>query len=132
MASDEASEERSQEKVDAAAAEGDDAKEAPVPERVRCHLSGLSPVQYIGAKLRTTLVVVAVREASRGARAVCGVGRRDAETLPAQAQVGNSPTYCVERKLGKGGFGQVYVGRRSGVPPAVGRAETTGPGAYQV
>jgi hypothetical protein len=33
--SDEASEERSQEKVDAAAAEGDDAKEAPVPERVR-------------------------------------------------------------------------------------------------
>jgi hypothetical protein len=35
MASDEASEERSQEKVDAAAAEGDDAKEAPVPERVR-------------------------------------------------------------------------------------------------
>jgi hypothetical protein len=38
----------------------------------------------------------------------------------------------VERKLGKGGFGQVYVGRRSGVPPAVGRAETTGPGAYQV
>ena len=132
MASDEASEERSQEKVDAAAAEGDDAKEAPVPERVRCHLSGLSPVQFLGANLRATLVVVAWRAASRGARAVCGAGKRDAETLPAQAQVGNSPTYCVERKLGKGGFGQVYVGRRSGVPPAVGRAETTGPGAYQV
>jgi hypothetical protein len=38
--SDEASEERSQEKVDAAAAaEGDDAKEAPVPERVRARLA---------------------------------------------------------------------------------------------
>jgi len=77
-------------------------------------------------------VVGVGRAASRGAQAVCGAQKCDAETLPAQAQVGNSPTYCVERKLGKGGFGQVYVGRRSGVPPAVGRAETTGPGAYQV
>lgn len=29
-----------------------------------------------------------------------------------QCQVGGSPPYIVERKLGKGGFGQVYVGRR--------------------
>ena len=29
-----------------------------------------------------------------------------------QVQVGNSPIYKTERKLGKGGFGQVYVGRR--------------------
>ena len=26
--------------------------------------------------------------------------------------MGGSPEYIVERKLGKGGFGQVYVGRR--------------------
>ena len=29
-----------------------------------------------------------------------------------QVKVGNSPVYKIERKLGKGGFGQVYVGRR--------------------
>ncbi|MQM02474.1 hypothetical protein Taro_035236 [Colocasia esculenta] len=32
--------------------------------------------------------------------------------LPEKVQIGNSPTYKLERKLGKGGFGQVYVGRR--------------------
>jgi len=32
--------------------------------------------------------------------------------VPERAQVGGSPVYIVERKLGKGGFGQVYVGRR--------------------
>jgi hypothetical protein len=31
-----------------------------------------------------------------------------------QVQVGGSPMYRVDRKLGKGGFGQVYVGRRVG------------------
>ncbi|KAI5651244.1 hypothetical protein M9H77_37249 [Catharanthus roseus] len=33
--------------------------------------------------------------------------------IPERVQVGGSPVYRVERKLGKGGFGQVYVGRRS-------------------
>eukprot|EP00798_Chlamydomonas_sp_ICE-L_P015695 gene15695-21804_t len=33
--------------------------------------------------------------------------------LPEKVQVGGLPEYWVERKLGKGGFGQVYVGRRS-------------------
>ncbi|GFY97079.1 protein kinase family protein [Actinidia rufa] len=32
--------------------------------------------------------------------------------LPERVQVGGSPLYKIERKLGKGGFGQVYVGRR--------------------
>lgn len=32
--------------------------------------------------------------------------------MSVQVQVGNSPVYKTERKLGKGGFGQVYVGRR--------------------
>lgn len=30
-----------------------------------------------------------------------------------QCQVGGSPVYIVEKKLGKGGFGQVFVGRRA-------------------
>ena len=45
-----------------------------------------------------------------------------------QVQVGGSPLYRVERKLGKGGFGQVYVGRRLG---AVNSSERTGSGAVE-
>ncbi|KAK9862656.1 hypothetical protein WJX84_002187 [Apatococcus fuscideae] len=33
--------------------------------------------------------------------------------VPDKCQVGGSPLYLVEKKLGKGGFGQVYVGRRA-------------------
>lgn len=46
-----------------------------------------------------------------------------------QVQVGGSPLYRIERKLGKGGFGQVYVGRRVS-PTNVN--ERTGPGAVEV
>ncbi|OEL30985.1 Casein kinase I-like protein 2 [Dichanthelium oligosanthes] len=42
--------------------------------------------------------------------------------VPDTVQVGNSPKYRVDRKLGKGGFGQVYVGHRM----------ATGPGALEV
>ena len=44
-----------------------------------------------------------------------------------QVQVGNSPEYITDRKLGKGGFGQVYVGRR-----VSGGNARTGPDAYEV
>ena len=44
-----------------------------------------------------------------------------------QVQVGGSPVYKIERKLGKGGFGQVYVGRRLS-----GGSERTGPLAVEV
>lgn len=45
-----------------------------------------------------------------------------------QVQVGGSPLYKVDRKLGKGGFGQVFVGRRvSG-----GNDRATGSGAMEV
>ena len=44
-----------------------------------------------------------------------------------QVQVGNSPMYKTERKLGKGGFGQVYVGRR-----VTGGSERMGPDAIEV
>ena len=44
-----------------------------------------------------------------------------------QVQVGNSPVYKTERKLGKGGFGQVYVGRR-----VSGGSDRIGPDAIEV
>ncbi|KAL5707873.1 non-specific serine/threonine protein kinase [Ranunculus cassubicifolius] len=48
--------------------------------------------------------------------------------FPEKVQVGGSPQYKVERKLGKGGFGQVFVGRRiSG-----GTDRAMGPAAMEV
>ncbi|KAJ4745787.1 Casein kinase I-like protein [Rhynchospora pubera] len=47
--------------------------------------------------------------------------------VPERVQVGNSPEYITDRKLGKGGFGQVYVGRR-----VSGGTNRTGPDAYEV
>ena len=46
-----------------------------------------------------------------------------------QVQVEDSPMYKVERKLGKGGFGQVYVGRRVS---AVNTNDKAGAGAVEV
>ncbi|PON86858.1 GPCR kinase [Trema orientale] len=47
--------------------------------------------------------------------------------VPERVQVGNSPVYKTERKLGKGGFGQVYVGRR-----VSGGSDRTGADAIEV
>ena len=47
-----------------------------------------------------------------------------------QVQIGNSPTYRLDRKLGKGGFGQVYVGRRISAPSVSDR--TPGSNALEV
>uniref|UniRef100_A0A2K2B1Q3 non-specific serine/threonine protein kinase n=1 Tax=Populus trichocarpa TaxID=3694 RepID=A0A2K2B1Q3_POPTR len=49
--------------------------------------------------------------------------------IPDQVQVEDSPVYRVETKLGKGGFGQVYVGRRVS---AVNKNEKAGAGAVEV
>ena len=96
---DEVSEERSGDQP----AGDDDATTAPVPERVSI---GRDPV-IIPRKSRLNL---------DSQRVYLGKSRA-LLTSPdpshhSQAQVGGSPVYIVERKLGKGGFGQVYVGRR--------------------
>jgi hypothetical protein len=46
-----------------------------------------------------------------------------------QVQVGDSPLYKIEKKLGKGGFGQVYVGQRVSAGKLSLRI---GPGAVEV
>ncbi|XP_008797930.2 casein kinase 1-like protein HD16 isoform X3 [Phoenix dactylifera] len=50
--------------------------------------------------------------------------------FPERVQVGGSPLYKIERKLGKGGFGQVFVGRRVSVSGG-GSERTTGAGALE-
>ncbi|CAL0300455.1 unnamed protein product [Lupinus luteus] len=65
--------------------------------------------------------VNAMADASGGLSANKGVAPED-PVFPEKVQVGGSPMYKVERKLGKGGFGQVFVGRR----------ERAGPGAVEV
>ncbi|XP_062117921.1 casein kinase 1-like protein HD16 [Humulus lupulus] len=47
--------------------------------------------------------------------------------LPERVQIGNSPLYKLDRKLGKEGFGQVFVGRR-----VAGGIAGTGPDAFEV
>ncbi|XP_022843338.1 casein kinase 1-like protein HD16 [Olea europaea var. sylvestris] len=52
-----------------------------------------------------------------------------AAPLPERVQVGGSPMYRIEKKLGKGGFGQVCVGRR--ISGGISN-DRNGPGAIEV
>lgn len=66
--------------------------------------------------------------AEKGAEKLAAVEEEgSASPLPEKVQISNSPMYKLDRKLGKGGFGQVYVGRR--VTGGTGR---TGPDAFEV
>ncbi|KAG6414502.1 hypothetical protein SASPL_127304 [Salvia splendens] len=61
-----------------------------------------------------------------------GLGAEDEGStapIPERVQVGGSPAYRIDKKLGKGGFGQVYVGRRINPPNP---NERNGPGAVEV
>ncbi|CAL0320667.1 unnamed protein product [Lupinus luteus] len=91
---------------------------------------GLEPPKRNNAKKKEEVVPVtvavnvnvnAMADASGGLSANKGVAPED-PVFPEKVQVGGSPMYKVERKLGKGGFGQVFVGRR----------ERAGPGAVEV
>lgn len=73
----------------------------------------------------------AMADDSGGLSANKGVAPEDdniAAPFPDRVQVGGSPVYKVERKLGKGGFGQVFVGRRV----TGGNDRPSGPGATEV
>ncbi|KAL4355678.1 hypothetical protein AHAS_Ahas09G0010700 [Arachis hypogaea] len=65
----------------------------------------------------------------RSNKANAGEDEGSTAPLPEKIQVGGSPLYKLERKLGKGGFGQVYVGRRL---TGGNLNERTGPGAVEV
>ncbi|KAJ7951723.1 putative Casein kinase [Quillaja saponaria] len=66
---------------------------------------------------------------ARSNKAIAGEDEGSTGPLPEKVQVGGSPMYKTERKLGKGGFGQVYVGRRVSFANT---NERTGPGALEV
>ncbi|CAN1120160.1 Casein kinase 1-like protein HD16 [Linum perenne] len=58
---------------------------------------------------------------------VAGEEEGIASPLPERVKLGNSPVYKIDRKLGKGGFGQVHVGRR-----VSGGSGRSGPDAYEL
>ncbi|XP_076949713.1 uncharacterized protein LOC143622457 [Bidens hawaiensis] len=83
---------------------------------------GRAPQLNLDVALRDQLVV------GRGENLVANDEEEGSTSpVPERVQVGNSPAYKLERKLGKGGFGQVYVGRR-----VTGGSGITGPDAIEV
>ncbi|GJV64407.1 casein kinase 1-like protein HD16, partial [Tanacetum coccineum] len=88
-------------------------------------------VEIIGARAPQLNLDVALRDqlvVGNAEKAVAN-GEEEGSTspVPERVQVGSSPSYKLERKLGKGGFGQVYVGRR-----VIGGAGNSGPDALEV
>ncbi|KAF7145714.1 hypothetical protein RHSIM_Rhsim04G0087400 [Rhododendron simsii] len=84
----------------------------------------------VGEPVANRVAEVADRDVAMEAGSADKLGvEEEASTTPVpdRVQVSNSPTYKVERKLGKGGFGQVYVGRR-----VSGGSGRTGPDAVEV
>ncbi|KAJ0799807.1 putative protein-serine/threonine kinase CK1-CK1-Pl family [Helianthus annuus] len=82
---------------------------------------GRGPQLNLDAALRDQLVVGAEKNVANGEE------EGSSDPVPERVQVGNSPAYKLERKLGKGGFGQVYVGRR-----VTGGSGNMGPDALEV
>ncbi|KAJ3696128.1 hypothetical protein LUZ60_001505 [Juncus effusus] len=112
----------------------------PIPIPVIDLESDKLPVREVGAdngvagqgniNINKEEVVVKMDEEKLvGGAAAAAAAEDDGSTppVPDRVQVGSSPAYKVERKLGKGGFGQVYVGRR-----VSGGTDRVGPDAYEV
>lgn len=84
----------------------------------------------IGEPVANRVAEVADRDIAMEAGSADKLGvEEEASTTPVpdRVQVSNSPIYKVDRKLGKGGFGQVYVGKR-----VSGGSGRTGPDALEV
>lgn len=66
-------------------------------------------------------------EKMEGKKKLSGEDESCSAPLPQRVQVSNSPVYKVDKKLGNGGYGQVYVGRR-----LCGSTDRTGANALEV
>ncbi|KAI8565544.1 hypothetical protein RHMOL_Rhmol03G0268300 [Rhododendron molle] len=79
-------------------------------------------------EMREVAAIPAELAVERSAKQLAAAeGEGSTNPLPERVKLGNSPAYKLERKLGKGGFGQVYVGRR-----VTGGSGRTGPNAVEV
>ena len=84
----------------------DDAANAPIPEKVRA-AQGLPP-----ARQRAAAAAADPSAASPPPLSHNSLSHNSLSISTAQVQVGGSPVYILDKKLGKGGFGQVYLGKR--------------------